>query len=882
MHFKRRAAAAFVLAWSMSPCFASDWLQFGYDSAHSGNNASESILTAANVGELVPRYSQPLPGVLDGAPVYLGHVTTPGGVKDLLFALSMNGTAMAIDAQTGDVVWSKSSGQSFMNASPAVDTSRGFVYFPMSDGKIHKYAVGDGAETQTGGWPEVSTAKPQFEKANGSLAIATAGGTRYLYAVTSGFTDGGDYQGHLTTINLDTGAQVVFNSLCSDQAIHFAAPGGGDNCNSTQSGIWGRGGAVFDADLQRVFVTSGNGPYDANIGGNNWGDSVLALAPNGAPATPGVPYDSYTPDNFQYLGDHDLDLGSMSVAILPAPAGSAIGHLGMQSGKDENIRLINLDNLSGAGGPRHTGGEIQFVANPNKYDGAREQSAVWVDPSNQTWVFFASFRYGIVAYKIVLDASTHMPSLSRVWSSPWGLEVATTSPVLANGVLYHIGMTVGASTNSLVARDPSTGNVLWSSEPLSGIHWQSPIVVDGVVYVSDVENGAGRIKAYGLPGAPVTHIVTPSAGAHGALVPGDPQTVNEGATVAFTVVPNSGYGINAVSGCAGNLAGNLYTTGPITADCTVTATFARITHVVTPTTTTGGTIQPNTPQTVDDGATVQFTLAPNAGDRLVSVTGCSGSLSGLVYTTGAITADCTVAATFAPIVTHIVTPVATGGGTIEPHVPQTVNEGATVQFTLAANTGNMLVSVAGCNGSLNGFVYTTGPITADCTVTATFAPIITHVVTPVATEGGTIEPGVPQTVDEGATVRFTLTPDEGAALASVAGCGGSLNGFIYTTGPITADCTVTATFALNSHVVTPTATPGGTIEPGVPQIVHDGSIVEFTLTPDVDATLGSVEGCDGSLDGFVYTTGPITADCTVSAVFERDDAIFANGFDSGD
>jgi hypothetical protein len=881
MNFERRWAIALALALATPPCFAGDWLQFGYDSAHSSNNTSESILTAANVPKLVALYSEPLPDMLDGAPVYLGHVTTAGG-KDLLFALSMQGTAMAIDAQTGEIVWSKSTGGSTMNASPAVDPGRAFVYFPMSDGKIHKYAVGDGTETTTGGWPEVSTLKPQMEKANGSLAIATVGGMSYLYAITSGFFDGGDYQGHLTTINHSTGAQVVFNSLCSDQAIHFTTQGGGNDCNSTQSAIWARGGPAFDASLQRLFVTTGNGPYNADTGGNNWGDSVLALAPDGTPATPGVPYDSYTPGNFQYLADHDLDLGSMSVAILPVPAGSAIAHIGMQSGKDESLRLINLANLSGAGGPRHTGGELQLITNQNKYDGAREQSAVWVDGAGNTWVFFASFRAGLVAYKLVLDAGTHMPSLSHVWSSPWGLGIATTSPVIANGVLYHVGMTQGASANTLVARNPSTGDVLWSSEPLPGIHWQSPIVVNGVIYVSDVEGGISRIKAYGLPGAPITHIVTPSAGAHGALVPGDPQTVNEGATVAFTVVPNSGYGIDAVSGCAGNLAGNLYTTGPITADCTVTATFARITHVVTPTTTAGGTIQPNAPQTVDDGATVQFTLAPNAGDRLVSVTGCNGSLSGLVYTTGAITADCTVAATFAPIVTHIVTPVATGGGTIEPHVPQTVNEGATVQFTLAANTGNMLVSVAGCNGSLNGFVYTTGPITADCTVTATFAPIITHVVTPVATEGGTIEPGVPQTVDEGATVRFTLTPDEGAALASVAGCGGSLNGFIYTTGPITADCTVTATFALNSHVVTPTATPGGTIEPGVPQIVHDGSIVEFTLTPDADATLGSVEGCDGSLDGFVYTTGPITADCTVSAVFERDDAIFANGFDSGD
>jgi uncharacterized repeat protein (TIGR01451 family) len=79
-------------------------------------------------------------------------------------------------------------------------------------------------------------------------------------------------------------------------------------------------------------------------------------------------------------------------------------------------------------------------------------------------------------------------------------------------------------------------------------------------------------------GAP-THVVTPVAGPNGAIVPSTPQTVTEGSTIAFTVTPNSGFQIDTVTGCGGSLAGNTYTTAPITADCTVNASFEAIPEV---------------------------------------------------------------------------------------------------------------------------------------------------------------------------------------------------------------------------------------------------------------------------------------------------------------
>jgi hypothetical protein len=75
------------------------------------------------------------------------------------------------------------------------------------------------------------------------------------------------------------------------------------------------------------------------------------------------------------------------------------------------------------------------------------------------------------------------------------------------------------------------------------------------------------------PEAPVPQIrVTATAGPGGSITPAT-QTVNAGATARFTVTPDSGYQIASVTGCGGNLIGNTYTTGPITAACAVSASF---------------------------------------------------------------------------------------------------------------------------------------------------------------------------------------------------------------------------------------------------------------------------------------------------------------------
>ena len=66
----------------------------------------------------------------------------------------------------------------------------------------------------------------------------------------------------------------------------------------------------------------------------------------------------------------------------------------------------------------------------------------------------------------------------------------------------------------------------------------------------------------------------------------------------------------------------------------------------------GGTVSPAA-ATVDAGGSATFTVAPNAGYVLGTVTGCGGSLSGNTYITGMVNANCTVTAMFSDAFTWV-------------------------------------------------------------------------------------------------------------------------------------------------------------------------------------------------------------------------------------
>ena len=498
----RYVAAAVMMVFAASSC-ATDWLQFGMNPQHSGTNTLENGYSTATGNALAfPAVLMPSP--IDAAPVFVGGVATPSGTKNLLFAMAQNGTLLAIDASNGQVLWSRESpgAGTLTQSSPAIDPSRQYIYAYGLDGNVHKYTITDGTETLGDGWPQLVTNKPDLDKVAAGLTIATAAnGHTYLYVVTDSYFDIGDFQGHLTAVDLGEASQTVFNPQCSDLTIHFVANGitsgsSQDDCTVTpsgrvgqtaNSGIWGRPGAVFDSATDRVYIATGNGLFDptnANGNGKYWGDSVLALNPDGTGAGSGLPLDSYTPQTYAALLETDADLGSTSPAILPVPPLSSFPHLAMQGGKDGCVRLLNLDDLSGTGEPGHAAGELQAIALPGVVDHCgdggnignfKSQAAVWVDPADGTTWIFVAFSSGFVAYELVFDDADN-PSLSQKWAT----SDAGTSPVVANSTVYHV------SGGVIYGLEATSGTTVWSTSDIGGIHWQSPIVANGRLYVFDV------------------------------------------------------------------------------------------------------------------------------------------------------------------------------------------------------------------------------------------------------------------------------------------------------------------------------------------------------------------------------------------------------------
>ena len=358
------------------------------------------------------------------------------------------------------------------------------------------------------------------------------------------------------------------------------------------------------------------------------------------------------------------------------------------------------------------------------------------------------------------------------------------------------------------------------------------------------------------------HTVTATAGTGGTISPSS-ALVSSGSTTTFTVTPNTGYSINTVSGCGGTLGGSTYTTGPIAGACMVTASFTQNQYTVTATAGPGGTISQSN-ALVSHGFTTTFTVTPNAG-YAPSVGGtCGGTLVGNIYTTNAIIGPCTVNATFTQG-QYTVTATAGTGGTISPS-SALVSHGFTTTFTVTPNAG-YAPSVGGtCGGTLVGNIYTTNAIIGPCMVNATFTQG-QYTVTATAGTGGTISPAN-ALVSSGSTTTFTVIPNTGYSINTVSGCGGTLSGSTYTTGPITGACTVTASFTQNQYTVSTSSGTGGTITPAS-RLVSHGSTTAFAIIPTTGYSINTVSGCGGTLSGSTYTTGPITGACTVTASFTQ-------------
>jgi len=412
------------------------WRLFGYDAARSNAFEGDTGIAVRDLGRLRRERVQ-LPGIADSSPIY---------VRGRLLVTTSYGKVVAVDADTGKIVWTfvpegiegwEGTSQ-ITQSSPAADPEEAYVYSYSPDGKLHKLSVADGGEVRSEGWPAVVTRDPLHEKSAPALNLA---GDLVLVATGGYVGDAPPYQGHVVAVDRRSGRLVnVFNALCSDREGLLDPP----SCPETGSAIWGRGGVVVDPASGNLLVSTGDGAWN---GSTYWGDSVLVLSPDA-----GELRASYTPENEEELDAGDVDLASASPAIVPP-------HFVVQGGKDGLLRVLDLREL----GRGEKGGEAHVADAPGKM-GVFTAPAVWQSRSN-TWVFVAN-EAGTAGY--ILEDGT----LEKRWEN----ETPGTSPVLAGGLLY----VYDAGGSGLHVYDPQSGHQQ-AVLPAGGGHWNSPIVIDGIV-----------------------------------------------------------------------------------------------------------------------------------------------------------------------------------------------------------------------------------------------------------------------------------------------------------------------------------------------------------------------------------------------------------------
>lgn len=224
--------------------------------------------------------------------------------------------------------------------------------------------------------------------------------------------------------------------------------------------------------------------------------------------------------------------------------------------------------------------------------------------------------------------------------------------------------------------------------------------------------------------APQTEFAVVASAEEGGRISPAITLAEANSSVQFSLIPDSGFVVDSVSGCGsgGVLTGSSYTTGAITNACEITASFRIGLNTVSANAGVGGSISPSS-ATVNSGEAVSFTLLADSGYTIGSVSGCSGELVGELYTTAPVYDSCEVSATFVPVPTYTVTaPVSLDGGAISPSNLISVG-GASVSLNVLPESGYRINTITGCNGNLDGTIYTTGVIAGDCAVTATFTPI---------------------------------------------------------------------------------------------------------------------------------------------------------------
>ena len=487
----------------------SSMLTYRNDNARTGQNRNEVSLTPATVrsttfGKL---FSYPVDGHLYAQPLFVSGVEIPGqGIRNVVYAATEHDSVYAFDAdgRTTQPLWLVSfidprAGVTAVSSedvecrdlvpeigitgTPVIDSESGTLYVvakTKENGnffhRLHALDIGTGAEKFGG--PVVIQASVQgtardsdtdgkvrfnSQRANQRAALLLSRG--FVYVAFASFCDNDPYHGWVLGYNASTlQLAAVFNTTP----------------NGERGGIWQAGGGLSADSDGNIYAVTGNGTFDADLGGVDFGDSVLKLSPNGGGLTLA---DFFTPFNQASLELRDKDLGSGGALLLPDQPGTAHSHLAVAGGKDGVLYLLDRDNL----GRFHAGDDSQIVQSfLVSSHGIVSTPAFW---ENHLYILgkgedLKSFR---VSDGRLSDSPTSRSG--TVFGYP-GATPAISSNGSTDGIVWVLKNTPGSPAVLYAYEATDVSRELYNSsqagmrdEPGPAVKFTVPTVVNGKVYV---------------------------------------------------------------------------------------------------------------------------------------------------------------------------------------------------------------------------------------------------------------------------------------------------------------------------------------------------------------------------------------------------------------
>src|SRR2546428_7942701 len=500
-----------------------------YDNARTSANTSETVLTPSNVnsasfGKLT---TLPVDGFVVGHPLYLPSVNVLGqGVHNVVYVATMHDSVYAFDADSA-------------NTSPLWMTSI-LTYSPPAGATSVPATVKK--DSRTTGWAEVGiVSTPVIDPVTGTLYLVsetsehgksihtllamditsgmkkfgcptTIAATYTLNGITTTFAD--LYQMNRPGLLLaNAHIYIAFGSNCCNAysqgwvLSYNATPLQQEGAYTAEPGkilasIWQKGAGLSADGDGNIYAETSEGFYAA---GTNLSISVLKLSQTG---TSLALADWFTPYNYQYLSDKDLDLND-GVLILPDQPGP-YPHEAVAEGKEGTIYLLNRDSM-GQLCSNCTTGDTQIVQEIPQ--GAGRQSGTPVYWNNA--VYFTGQSSPVFAYTLSNGALVNPPSAQSIKIGGGGHAIITANGN-SHGILWFIN-----GARDLWATDAITLQTLYTSNQAANrrdtlpllAHFATPIAADGKVFVG-TQNSLivyGLLPLPGLPDLTETSVTNPPA-----------------------------------------------------------------------------------------------------------------------------------------------------------------------------------------------------------------------------------------------------------------------------------------------------------------------------------------------------------------------------------